>query len=276
MRFFVQMTDSLVAFLLHYVVRYRLGVITDNLKNSFAYPSGKALNEDIHSNYLYLARILRQIIVKPTSQLLSRRMRMGPCNSLDQWLAEGKSVIVTFGHTGNWEWTGSYLGMQYPDQVCALYKKIKSPLINSLMHRRRLSHVNYLVETRQMGELLRLIKKKPVLILMIADQNPGSAQGMIWADFLGRNTAFVNGPETLALKYGLPVVYISSLSASDGSYDLSCETIYDGKEVVSPGLIMQKFAEHLERNIQAHRSHWLWSHRRWKRSAPAVGLPSGN
>jgi len=74
------------------------------------------------------------------------------------------------------EWTGSYLGLRYPDQVCALYKKIKSPWLNALMHKRRMSHVNYLIETKQMGELLRLIKTKPVLILMIADQNPGSAR----------------------------------------------------------------------------------------------------
>jgi KDO2-lipid IV(A) lauroyltransferase len=158
--------------------------------------------------------------------------------------------------------------MQYPDRVCALYKKIKSPIVNALMYRRRLSHVNYLVETRQMGELLRLMNKKPVLILMIADQNPNSAKGMIWAPFLGQNTAFVNGPETLALRYALPVVYISSAPARDGSYDLSCEPLYDGKETVAPGMIMQRFAAKLEKNIREHRSQWLWSHKRWKRSNP--------
>jgi lauroyl/myristoyl acyltransferase len=42
---------------------------------------------------------------------------------------------------------------------------------------------------------------------MIADQNPGSDQGIVWAPFLGRDTAFINGPEKLATKYKLPVVF---------------------------------------------------------------------
>lgn len=273
MRFLQKMIDYLVAFILHYVVRYRLEVISANLRGAFSYPSAKELRKDIHANYLYLSKILRQTIVKPGRHLLSRRMRMAPSPQLEHWLGQGKSVIVTFGHTGNWEWTGSFLGMRYPDQVCALYKKIKTPWLNTLMQKRRLSHVNYLIETKQMGELLRLIKRKPVLILMIADQNPGSAQSAIWAPFLGRNTAFVNGPEALALKYALPVVYISSLPGQDGSYDLACEQLYDGEEAIEAGMVMHRFAEKLEKNIQNKRSHWLWSHRRWKRTKPSDEIP---
>ncbi len=274
MRFLTGLADALIAFILHYVVRYRLRVIHENLQKAFPDVTGKALQKDIHANYLYLAKMLRQIVVKPTRQLLAKRMRMSPFPLFDQWLAEGRSVIVTFGHTGNWEWTGSYLGMLYPDQVCALYKKIKSPWLNKLMQKRRHSHVNHLIETKQMGDLLRLMKKKPVLILMIADQNPGSAQGIIWAPFLGRNTAFVNGPETLAIKYGLPVVYVSTLSGNGSTYSLACEQLHDGREPVGPGTIMKRFAHALEKNILAEKSHWLWSHKRWKRSKQTVGVNS--
>jgi KDO2-lipid IV(A) lauroyltransferase len=201
MRFLREMIDTLVAFVLHYVLKYRLKVISKNLSTSFHYVHEKDLRRDIKAFYRYLAKVFRQILVKPGARLLSRRMHLNPCPVLDQWLEEGKSVIVTFGHTGNWEWTGSFVGLKYPDQVCALYKKIKSPRINEMMYRRRLSHVNYLVEIKQMGELLRLMKNKPLLILMIADQNPGSAKGAIWTSFLGQKTAFVNGPESLALRY---------------------------------------------------------------------------
>jgi len=266
MRLLIKMVDGSVAFFLRYVLRYRLHVIRSNLRDSFSYLTSRELHKDVNANYLYLAKLLRQILVKPRRRLLERRMQLTPFPSFDRWLHAGKSVIVTFGHTGNWEWTGSYLGVKYPDQVCALYKKIKSPRINTLMHNRRLSHVNYLIEIKQMGELLRLMKKKSTLVLMISDQNPGSAQGIIWSTFLGRNTAFVNGPETLALRYNLPVVYVGSLPRTDGGYTLSCYELYDGNEAVEPGVIMQRFAKQLEENIQQCRSHWLWSHKRWKRS----------
>jgi Kdo2-lipid IVA lauroyltransferase/acyltransferase len=271
MRFIAQITDFIVALLLRYVMKYRLKVIRTNLEGSFDYPDPKALEHDVWQNYLYLAKVLRQIIVVPSKHLLERRMHMIPNPSLDQWLKEGKSVIVTFGHTGNWEWTGSYMGVKYPDQVCALYKRIKSRRVNDLMYNRRLSHVNYLIETKHMGELLRLMKKKPTLILMIADQNPGSAQGSIWTSFLGRNTAFVNGPESLALRYALPVVYAYTAPSSGGGYTIECREIYNGRDAVEAGEITGRFADSLEKNIQDYRSHWLWSHKRWKRKAQTFG-----
>lgn len=274
MRFIAKITDFIVALILRYVLTYRLKVIRANLEGSFTYASSREREQDVWQNYLYLAKVLRQIIVVPRKRLLERRMHLVPNTSLDRWLNEGKSVIVTFGHTGNWEWTGSYLGIKYPDQVCALYKKIKSPRVNDLMYRRRLSHVNYLIETKQMGELLRLMKKKPTLILMIADQNPGSVQSSIWTSFLGRNTAFVNGPESLALRYALPVVYAYTAPRSDGGYTIECKEIYNGQEFVQPGVITGRFAGSLEENIRDFRSHWLWSHKRWKRKAQAVPQPS--
>jgi len=218
-----------------------------------------------------MAKILRQTIVKPSKALLLRRMHLSPSPELDQWLNTGQSVIVTFGHVGNWEWTGSFLGINYPDKVCALFKKIKSPRINKLMHRRRLSHVNYLVESKQMGELLRLMQTKPLLILMIADQNPGSSKGILWEPFLGKETAFVGGPENLALRYNLPVVYMQISPRMDGGYDLACLPIYDGIEKVETGQIMKRYALRLEENIKAFRAEWLWSHKRWKRTKKVEG-----
>ncbi len=262
----IRMLDATVALLLQYVLKYRRSIITRNLQASFTYAAKEELSRDVKANYRYMAKLLRQIVVKPSRQLLMRRLHIAPNPLLDQWLNEGRSVIVTFGHVGNWEWTGSFLGIHYPDQVCALYKKIKSPRINKLMYRRRSSHVNYLVESKQMSDLIRLIQAKPLLILMIADQNPGSSKGISWVPFLGRETAFVSGPENLALRYQLPVVYIHSAPRSDGGYELTCQTLYDGKEKVQAGEIMKRYAAKLEENITSFRPQWLWSHKRWKRN----------
>jgi len=259
-------SDAIVAFLLHRVFRYRKAVIESNLSSSFGITQATDLEDAVEDNYHFLAKMLRQIIVTPTARLLKKKMTLIPCPELDQWLAENKSVLVTFGHVGNWEWAGSFLGLNYPDQVCALYKKIKSERIDNLMRKRRLTHVNYLVEIGQIGDLLRLIRKKPLLVLMIADQNPGSDQGIIWARFLGRETAFVNGPETLALRYQLPVVYMDIQSEENGCYQLHCIPIYDGQEKLENGVLTQRFADHLEKNIRSNGMEWLWSHRRWKRN----------
>ena len=256
----------MVAFLLQHILRYRKDVIRSNMAAAQNFIQKAELEDAVSKNYRFLAKIFRQILVRPSRKLLQRRLHLLPSPELDQWLQEGKSVLVTFGHVGNWEWAGSYIGLTYPDQVCALFKKIKSGYINSLMLRRRNTHVNYLIEIGQIGELLRLIRKKPLLVLMIADQNPGSDQGIIWAKFLGRDTAFVNGPETLAMRYQLPVVYLKINSVEKGNYELTCVPIYDGLETVEAGVITQRFANQLEANIRNNGMEWLWSHKRWKRN----------
>lgn len=262
----IYLLDTFIAFILQHVLAYRRRVIESNLRSALDYQTAREWKADMKAYYMYIAKVFRQIIAGPTSTLLQKRMYLVPHPGLNTWLAEGKSVLITFGHCGNWEWAGSYLGMQYPDQVCALYKKIKSGYVDRLMYNRRLTQVNYLIEIGQIGELLRLMKRKPVLVLMLADQNPGSDQGIIWAPFFGRDTAFVNGPESLALRYQLPVVYMQIQAKANGLYELSCLPVYDGTEKVEPSEITRRFASLLENNIRNNRVEWLWSHRRWKRS----------
>jgi KDO2-lipid IV(A) lauroyltransferase len=266
MRLLLHLLDKLVAFCLQYVLRYRLKIIRANLSDSFNYPTPQALDDDVKAFYSYLARNMRHIFSKPTSKTLAGHFQLFSNTLLDQYLAEGKSVIMDMGHVGNWEWTGSYLGMKYPGQVCAIYKKIKTSWFNQLMYNRRSTHVDHLIEIKKIGDLLRLIKIKPVLILMISDQNPGSDQGLIWVPFLNRNTAFVNGPENLAKRYQLPVVYINTTPDQPGGYQLICQSLYNGTDVVEPGEITRRYANALEQNIHECRPYWLWSHKRWKRT----------
>jgi KDO2-lipid IV(A) lauroyltransferase len=263
--------EWLMTFVLHRLIAYRLGVVRENIQRAFPDTPATELEERVKAYYRYLAKTIRQVLVPQSGALIKKRMPITPYQGIEDWLASGKSVIVAMGHVGNWEWAGSSVGFHYPDQVCALYKKIKSGFVNRLMKRVRSSHVNYLVEISQIGELLRLMKRKPVLVLMIADQNPGSDKGIIWSSFFGRDTAFVNGPETLALKYKLPVVYLHVESVGRWDYQLRFEVVYDGEETVVQGEITERFARALESNIRAYPAEWLWSHRRWKRIKPSNG-----
>jgi len=248
------------------MTRYRFKVIRDNLQSSISYSSGEELKTDISLNYRYLARILRQVMIVPDRQLLDKRLTLNTLPAVEEWLTSGKSVVVLMGHVGNWEWAGLYLGMKYPGRVCALYKQIKSSRVNKWMLKRRGTTVDHLIEAKKMNELVRLIKTKSVLVLMIADQNPGNDQGIIWTDFLQKKTAFTGGPETLATKFQLPVVYLHTTTTREGQYHLAFEIITDGTQNLNKGEITHRYAKALERNILEQRSEWLWSHKRWKRN----------
>lgn len=262
--------DWLVALILRHILHYRVDVVRSNLQAVFTYPDDAALRKDLRAYYLYLGKIFRQTLLSPTAKRLRRHVNLINDPQLAEWLTQGQSAIILMGHTGNWEWASAYIAHSYPDQVCGLYKKIKSKLVNDFILRRRHMNANYLVDISQMGELLRLLKRKPLLIVMIADQNPGSDQGIIWTSFLGRETAFANGPESLSTRYRLPVVYAHVDSLPRGRYSVSFKRIYDGQELVAPGEITARFAKALATNIYENKIAWLWSHRRWKRNKTSI------
>jgi len=270
MPLFHKIMEGALVFLLRDVARYRIHVIRNNLQSAFVYESDAELTSDINKNYRFLAKILRQVIFKASLKKLDNKLTIKPLPELDQWLAQGKSVIIAMGHVSNWEWAGLYLGMKYRGHVCALYKRIKSKWVNDWMVRRRELLDGYLIESGQMADLIRLIKSKPIMILMIADQNPGHERGIIWTTFFKRNTAFANGPEALSKKYNLPVLYLHQTSLENGNYRLEFETITDGKNILPEGEIIKRYANSLENNIRSQRSEWLWSHKRWKRSVEII------
>lgn len=265
MPFLLRTIDGILFFLLRWAARYRFQVIRDNLSKAFNYPSQKELKAAVGGYYWFLAKVLRQTIATPSKSLLAKRIDITPLPQIDSWLTEGKSVIIDMGHIGNWEWAGHFIGHTYPGHVCALYKRIKSDRVDKWMHNRRKSGVEYLVEVGNISGLVRLIREKPVLILMISDQNPGNDQGIIWSTFFGRETAFVSGPETLALKYQLPVVYLNVMPRGRNGYSMKMEIISDGTTKMGGGRITDMYAKLLEQNIRDYREGWLWSHRRWKR-----------
>src|SRR5687767_2349798 len=106
MTLFRRILESLLVFFLRDVARYRFKVIQGNLKSAFHYDSEDQLKKDIDQNYRFLAKIILQTVLHPTPNLLHERMYINRLSEIDTWLGEGKSVIITMGHIGNWEWSG--------------------------------------------------------------------------------------------------------------------------------------------------------------------------
>ena len=130
--------DKILAFCLRDVARYRFNVIRKNLSSSFSYTSEAELDQDVRKNYRFLAKIIRQMIFIPSYLQVDKSLTIKPYLQLDHWLNEGKSVIITMGHTGNWEWASGYVGVRYPGRTCVIYIKLKSKRINYLLIKLRI------------------------------------------------------------------------------------------------------------------------------------------
>ena len=99
---------------------------------------------------------------------------------------------------------------------------------------------------------------------MIADQAPPRMQTDYWIDFLGRPTAFYDGMETIAVRFGIPIYFMYVAKTRRAHYEAWFECIYDGSEPVAPHEITRRYAARLERMIRQRPELWVWSHKRWK------------
>jgi KDO2-lipid IV(A) lauroyltransferase len=101
---------------------------------------------------------------------------------------------------------------------------------------------------------------------MAADQSPRNKEKAIWVDFLGRDTAFLHGPEKYAMQYNYPVFYADIKQVKRGYYTLYLSILADDPASLSEGEITKRFAAKLESIILEDPGNWLWSHKRWKLS----------
>ncbi|MEZ5195809.1 MAG: lysophospholipid acyltransferase family protein [Bacteroidales bacterium] len=85
-------------------------------------------------------------------------------------------------------------------------------------------------------------------------------------DFLGRDTAFLHGPENYARQYNIPLMYTKIERVKRGYYELTLSVLADNPTELEKGVITQRYAKELESQINQQPENWLWSHKRWKLS----------
>ncbi len=98
----------------------------------------------------------------------------------------------------------------------------------------------------------------------ISDQRPFTPELKHWTDFLGMDTAYVNGGEVIGTKLGAEFFYVEMCPEKRGHYVLTfsrLEPLDDGEE--NP--YTRAYLHRLEDSIRRNPPYWLWSHNRWKR-----------
>ena len=262
---------SICYLLLCHVLRYRRGVIMDNLSRSFPDKSEKELRKICRGTYRNLTEQIVNMISQSgvSDKTLMHRMKVTNAEQVRKQIGNRSAIMLT-AHFGPWE-AGSTVSLVVPDQTfVAVYHKLTNTVVDELMKRIR-THTN--VELVDMKRTMRHFvdnkDKRPMAMGLIADQNPVLRANMHWYKFLHQWTAFFEGGEVLALKYNLPVYYFSPRRISAGHYEGTFTLIYDGEEQVEPYTITERYVRLLENDINAHPEMWMWSHRRWKHTPPA-------
>jgi KDO2-lipid IV(A) lauroyltransferase len=194
-------------------------------------------------------------------------------------VVEGKHFVYLSSHHNFWEFA-QFAGLKFTNHLtlCA-YHPLTSKAWDELYYHLRYSKdalpvpssqlIRYFLQHRKDG-----VDGRQLLLGLIADQNSPPKGEVHWYDFLHHKTLFFEGGEQMAVKFNLPVLYLSMSRVSAGKYRGEVILLYDGDESVEKHEITERYVRQLERDILREPAAWMWSHRRWKyHPDPVTGEP---
>ena len=260
--------SDFIRFLLHRVMRYREKVITGNLMASFPELSKQELGKIVKAVYSNIADVLVESIKGFTMTDKQVRKRYVFLNDelIETYIGQGRSVIGLPAHFNNWEWGSLAPGLYTKHPIIALYKPLSNKYIDSFLRKSRSKFGTTLASIYSTGLTFRSQEGIPSIFILAADQSPTNARKSYWVDFLGRQTAFLHGPEYYARLYNMVVMYADVQRVKRGHYTLKLSVITENPSELADGDITKAYASKLEQAIRKNTGSWLWSHRRWKLS----------
>lgn len=263
-------SDVILYPLVYYVVKYRLKIVRKNLHNSFPEKTKTELKILEKRFYHHFSDLLVEIIYgyRATDEQMRKHVVFENVELVEKLALQTNGVIAYLGHICNWEWIAD-LSKRFSNASMIeynVYRQLKSTSADKMMLELRGKRGGEYVEKNQLLRKLVVLRhsEHPYLIGMVADQKPSKRSSYIWTQFLHQETAFLDGSEVLAQKFGFSAVYARIESIKRGYYSIRFEVITDNPDTMQPGEMTKKYATLLEQNISSQPEQWLWTHNRWK------------
>ena len=268
--FILYPVSDFIRFLLFRVLKYRRSVVEQNLRETFPDRSPKEIQELSSKFYTNLSDIIIEGIkaFSMTPGQIKRRHKILNPEIVDKFYEAGQSIIATPSHYGNWEWGSVSGGIQLPQSYVVFYKPLSNKWIDKFARWSRAKMSSQLVSIYNTAKVFEEHASKNSIFIMAADQSPANLNKAYWVNFLGRETAFLYGPENYARKYNLPVLFVDIQRVKRGYYELELDIITENPNELKEGEITQLYANKLEKAILNKPENWLWSHKRWKHKRP--------
>jgi KDO2-lipid IV(A) lauroyltransferase len=260
-------------FLAYYVARHRHAVIREQLAKVFP-SSTQAERTLIHKRFLknfcdVLVELVKSMSIEPADMIA--RVHVADLQPVRALLESGRSVLFVTSHLGNWEWLLQGVTLQIGFPVDAAYKPLHDAWAERLMLEVRSRFGARLIPAKEL--LADFLRRRGIVraVAMNSDQAPVSTDKRYWTSFLGQETAFYVGAEQIARATRLPIIYLLMRRMKRGYYEIEARELWDGREVVPPNGITERYARACEADVYAHPADWLWSYRRWKLKKPLYG-----
>ena len=263
----VHLCASILAFLLQYVVKYRVAVVRQNLKNAFPSYTNAALKEIEKKFYLNFCDVLLENIKLNSISKSTVRKRMKFLNpAVFSDLADtGKGVMLIGAHYNNWEWMALSLSTYLNEKMFSVYKPLNNKLSDRLMLNARARFGANIIPMQQFPKVVLKNKNRGAVHLMVADQSPHRSKLDFFCTFLNQDTPVYLGAEKLMKAANLNLYFVEVHRVKRGFYEMKIVPLNE-QSTNEKGQATKMHLSHLEKMIINSPESWLWSHRRWKHS----------
>ncbi len=267
----------LIYFVAFRVMHWRRDRAELDVANAFPEKSAEERSRIVRDSYRNLADTLVEAAwgFGASADALGRRVAFENSELITECVAAKQSVILLTAHFGNWEWLSLAASAHFGITIDVVYQRQKVEAIDTFLREARGRFGNRFIPREEFIFHMMNLADQARAYALIADQTPKHKQDpKHWTRFLGQDTAFFKGAGKMAQFLEARVLYVSMRRVRRGYYSVRLVDLarppYD---VDANEMIVERYAQALERDIRASPADWLWLQNKWKVAKPAA--PAG-
>lgn len=259
--------SDFVYIVVYRIVRYRKRTVRENLALTLPHLSDKERLIIEKKFFHHMCDMFLEMIktMNISKEEICKRFVFKNIELYKELEKQEKSVALICSHYGSYEWI---ISMNYYShfQAYGIYKQIKNPYFDKLVHKIRSKFNAKLITTKQ--TIPTIIKnnhdKKLSLYGFASDQSPKENSAFHYTKFMGIEVPVHTGAEMLAKRYDMNVVYLNTKKVKRGHYEATLELLSDNAREIPNYEITDQFIKLLEKQIYEAPEFYLWTHKRWK------------
>ena len=266
--FFLYLISDFLYLLVSKVFKYRLELISKNLKNSFPEKSENEIKTIQRNFYKHFSDLILESLKGFTisKKRINKKIKIKNPELLNKMAENGQNIILIGGHYNNWEMSAQKMPLECKHELFAIYKPLRNKFFDKKMKSSRGKFGLRMIPMKETKNYFEAKDKNPRAIIFGSDQSPSNSKNAHWINFLNQESGFLFGAEKYAKEFNWPVVYVSIDKTQRGAYLISYQLITDKPKLEPKGKIIEDFASLLQSDINRNPPNWLWTHNRWKKT----------
>ena len=248
-----------------------------NLSIAFPEKSDDERKAILRGSFTSLGRVLGELSQFPKyskeriEEIFSLGLDSESIAVYDRNKSEGRGVLITTGHLGNWEL--SVLGFAALFRpIDYLARPLDNPKIDALINRLRSRFGNSPINKTNSAMLCIQILRDGGILGILADVNAHPKEG-VFVPFFGVPACTTSGPAIFALRSGAMIFPTFCVWEKEekryrlihGSLIEPVRTGDRKRDIVETTAL---YTAEMEKVIRAYPDQWMWIHRRWKTRPP--------